>query len=120
MAAGYTLIPLAPVPSVVPMPTTCELCRRRFPDELLSDPQVIQRHHLVPEHRKESPTVTLCRPCHEQVHATFTNEELQAEYDTLAALQNADALQGYLSWIRKTAKLDVQVRTSNRVRERRG
>jgi len=101
------------------MPTTCELCRRTFPNELLTDPQSIQRHHLIPEHRKESPTVTLCRPCHEQVHATFTNEELQERYDTFDALRDAEALQGYLRWIRGTAKLDIQVRTSNRVRERR-
>ncbi|WP_254537480.1 hypothetical protein [Halomarina litorea] len=101
------------------MATTCQLCRRRFPDELLTDPQAIQRHHLVPENRKESPTVTLCRPCHAQVHATFTNEELREDYDTLDALRDARPLQGYLNWIRKTAKLDVQTQTSNRVRERR-
>ena len=101
------------------MPTTCELCRRTFPDELLADPQAVQRHHLVPERRRESPTVTLCRPCHEQVHATFTNEELREEYDTIDALRGADPLRGYLRWIRKTAKLDVRVATSNRIRERR-
>jgi hypothetical protein len=101
------------------MATTCQLCRRSFPEDHLTDPRAIQRHHLVPENRKESPTVTLCRPCHEQVHATYTNEELRAEYDTIAALRDADRLQGYLGWIRTTAKLDVPVETSNRVRERR-
>lgn len=101
------------------MPTTCALCRRVVPHERIDDPEALQEHHLVPESRAESPTVTLCRPCHEQVHATFTNEELREEYDTIGALRDADRLSGYLSWIRSTDKLDIRVRTSEHVRERR-
>jgi hypothetical protein len=99
------------------MPTTCALCRRVIPHERIDDPQVLQEHHLTPENRAESPTVTLCRPCHRQVHATFTNEELREEYHTVEALRDADRLAGYLSWIRSTDKLDIQVRTSKHVRE---
>jgi hypothetical protein len=33
-------------------------------------------------------------------------------------LRDADRLAGYLSWIRTTAKLDVETRTSDHVRER--
>lgn len=101
------------------MPTTCELCRRIVPDERIDDPQVIQEHHLVPENRAESPTVTLCRPCHKQIHALFTNGELRESYDTLEALQASDRLGAYLEWIRGTDKLDIQVTTSERVRNRR-
>jgi len=101
------------------MPTTCALCRRSIPDERIADPQVVQEHHLRPEERADSPTVMLCRPCHEQVHALFTNEELRGEYDTVDALRAADRLQEYLDWIRGTAKLDIDVTTSNRVREER-
>lgn len=101
------------------MPTTCALCRRVVPHERIDDPQALQEHHLIPENRAESPTVTLCRPCHEQVHATFTNEELREEYHTVEALRAADRLSGYLSWIRSTGKLDIRVRTSDHVRERR-
>ena len=100
------------------MPTTCALCRRVVPDHV-DDPQAVQEHHLVPENRVESPTVTLCRPCHEQVHATFTNDELRETYHTIDALRSADRLSGYLSWIRSTGKLDIQVRTSRHVREHR-
>jgi hypothetical protein len=100
------------------MATTCALCRRRFEDPV-ADPQAFQEHHLVPERRAESPTVTLCRPCHDQVHALFTNEELRESYDTIESLRDADRLAGYLSWIRTTAKLDVATDTSNRVRDRR-
>jgi hypothetical protein len=101
------------------MPTTCGLCRRRIPDERLADPQAIQEHHLRPERRAESQTVMLCRPCHDQIHAVFTNEELRESYDTVKTLREADRLQAYIDWIRGTNKLDIDVTTSNRVRDRR-
>jgi hypothetical protein len=101
------------------MPTTCALCRRVVPDERIDDPQVVQEHHLRPERRAESPTVMLCRPCHDQIHATFTNAELREAYDTVEALREADRLAGYLSWIRSTDKLDIAVETSDHVRESR-
>jgi hypothetical protein len=102
------------------MPTTCSLCRRVIPDEKIADPQVVQEHHLRPEERATSPTVLLCRPCHEQLHAVFTNAELRADYDTIGALRAADRLEAYLEWIRGTDKLDINVTTSDRVREQRG
>ncbi|WP_436933536.1 hypothetical protein [Halovenus marina] len=101
------------------MPTTCALCRRIIPDERIADPQVVQEHHLRPEERADSPTVSLCRPCHKQVHALFTNEELRDDFDTTETLRNADRLQPYLAWIRGTEKLDIDVTTSDHVRERR-
>lgn len=94
------------------MTTTCELCRRIVPDERIDDPQVIQEHHLRPEERADSPTVTLCRPCHQQIHATFTNEELREHCDTIEALR--EALSGYIEWIRGTNKLDIKVRRGDR------
>jgi 5-methylcytosine-specific restriction protein A len=101
------------------MSTTCALCRRRIPDERIADPQVVQEHHLRPEQRADSPTVMLCRPCHDQIHALFTNEELREDYDKAEALRGADRLQDYLDWIRGTEKLDIDVTTSEYVRERR-
>ncbi len=101
------------------MSTTCALCRRVIPDGAIADPQAIQEHHLRPEERATSPTVMLCRPCHKQIHAVFTNEELRADYDAIESLREAAQLEEYLSWIRGTEKLDIQVTTSNRVRDRR-
>lgn len=101
------------------MSTTCAICRRVIPDERIDDPQVVQRHHLRPEERASSPTVDLCRPCHKQIHALFTNEELRESYDTTGELRSADRLAGYLAWIRGTEKLDIAVETSDRVRETR-
>jgi 5-methylcytosine-specific restriction protein A len=100
------------------MATTCALCRRVVPDGRLDDPQVVQEHHLRPEERATSPTVMLCRPCHEQIHALFTNAELRDGYDTVEALRSADRLREYIDWIRRTNKLDIDVTTSDHVRER--
>ena len=99
------------------MPTTCALCHRVVPTERISDPQVLQKHHLRPEERATSPTVLLCRPCHDQIHAVFTNAELRSDYATIEALRSADRLHGYLEWIRGTDKLDIDVDTSASVRE---
>jgi hypothetical protein len=101
------------------MAVTCALCRRRIPVEAIDDPEAVQVHHLRPEERATSPTVELCRPCHDQVHALFTNEELREEFDTVGALREADRLTEYLEWIRGTDKLRIRTRTSNRVRDRR-
>lgn len=101
------------------MATTCAVCRRRIPDERIDDPAVVQRHHLRPERRAESPVIDVCRPCHRQIHATFTNEELRESFDSAAALRNADRLAGYLSWIRGTDKLTIEVETSDHVRRER-
>ncbi|MFC7132850.1 MULTISPECIES: hypothetical protein [Salinibaculum] len=96
------------------MTTTCALCQRVVPDERIPDPQVVQEHHLVPENRKDSPTVLLCRPCHKQIHALFSNAELREEYDTIEALREAERLADYVEWIRGTEKLDIKVATSDR------
>jgi hypothetical protein len=98
------------------MPTTCALCRRVVPDERIDDPQVVQEHHLRPERRAESPTVMLCRPCHDQVHAVFSNAELREDFDTIGKLRDADRLADYIDWIRGTNKLDIQVASSDRPR----
>lgn len=79
----------------------------------------LERHHLVPENRRESPVAMVCSPCHDQLHALFTNEELREAYDTVEKLRGADRLQDYLSWIRGTNKTTIDVETSRHVRERR-
>ncbi|PSP84034.1 hypothetical protein BRC83_06180 [Halobacteriales archaeon QS_1_68_17] len=90
-----------------------------MPVERIDDPAAVQEHHLRPERRAESPTATLCRPCHEQVHALFTNEELRESYDTTEKLRAADRLADYLDWIRSTDALHIRVETSEHVENRR-
>ncbi|WP_353856180.1 HNH endonuclease [Bacillus sp. Bos-x628] len=73
----------------------CELCGRQ--EVLLTE------HHLTP--REEggafSPTAFLCIPCHKQVHALYTNQELAARLNTIDALRRDEKLTSYIKWIRK-------------------
>lgn len=73
-------------------------------------------HHLVPKNRRESPAAQLCQPCHEQVHASFTHAELEAEYDTVEALCDAGRLRPFVEWIRTTDRTDVRVAETEHVR----
>ena len=74
----------------------CGLCERLV--------QHTSRHHLVPreEGGRYGDTVDLCQPCHSSVHRFLTNRELARQYATLEALRQAQELQGYLGWIRKS------------------
>lgn len=89
----------------------CRLCSRKMPSEYITE------HHLIPENRKDSDTIHLCQPCHDQVHAVFTNDELRSSYDSEDALKEADRLQDYIDWISKTKKVDINVNESNSVNE---
>ena len=85
---------------------TCELCRRRVPRRLIT------QHHVKPksEGGKHSHKTPLCKPCHKQVHATFSNKQLARLYDDLEALRSAESLQPFLKWIVKQ-KPDRNFRT---------
>jgi len=75
----------------------CALCHREVPAELIT------LHHLHPKSRggKARQRTPLCKPCHKQLHATFSNVELEKLYPTLEALRSAPKLQPFLKWIRK-------------------
>jgi hypothetical protein len=89
----------------------CALCHREVPAGLIT------LHHLHPKSRggKAEQRVALCKPCHKQLHAMFSNVELEKVYPTLEALRKAPQLQPFLKWIRKQ-KPDRNFRTvqSNR------
>lgn len=91
-------------------PDPCPLCNR--PNHRPSD------HHLVPKSRGGKATKTICRDCHDAIHATFDNRELEKEYSTVEALL---AHEGLAKMIRFIAKQDgrVRVRTTGRSRSRR-
>jgi hypothetical protein len=64
---------------------------------------LITLHHLMPRQKggKAEDRTPLCRPCHKQLHAVFSNTDLARTYATLAALREAPELQPFLKWIRK-------------------
>lgn len=75
----------------------CALCGRHVP------PEMITLHHLKPRERggKAEDRRPLCRPCHKQLHAMFSNRELEKLYGSLELLKNSEKLQPFLTWIRK-------------------
>jgi hypothetical protein len=85
----------------------CALCGRHVPGHLLT------WHHTLPRQRGGTAAhrVPMCRPCHKQVHALFTNKQLDRELDTVDKLQAAPELAQFLPWIRRQ-KTDRVFRTS--------
>lgn len=76
---------------------TCSLCERVVPAGLIT------QHHLTPKARggKAEHKTPMCKPCHRQLHATFSNKDLERKYASLDALKGAEPLQPFLQWIRK-------------------
>ncbi len=74
---------------------TCELCGRSGVQTTV--------HHLTPKEIGGTflPVASLCIPCHKQIHALFSNEELADSLNTIKSLQHNDRMQKYLKWIRK-------------------
>lgn len=84
----------------------CELCEREVTE--------ITRHHLIPQTRHRNRRnkrdfarsdvkgriALLCRPCHGNIHATFTNKELERRLNTIEALREEPAIERFTNWIR--------------------
>ncbi len=98
----------------------CTLCGRVVPK------RIITLHHLKPRQKggTAEERTPLCKPCHKQVHAVFTNTELAQRFHTLPLIRDAEKMQPFLKWIRKQ-KTDRDFRTvdvksrSGRRRKRR-
>ncbi|WP_151734705.1 HNH endonuclease [Paenibacillus tengchongensis] len=94
---------------------TCELCGR--------SPLATTVHHLTPREEGGSslPTARLCRACHRQLHALFTNRDLvTAGLTTLEALRQNPQMAAYLKWIRKQPPgAEPKLRKSRHVRGKR-
>jgi len=60
-------------------------------------------HHLTPKEMGGTfmPTANLCIPCHKQIHALFTNEELAASLNTIELLRMHPDIHKFLKWIKK-------------------
>jgi len=63
-----------------PEPEICPLCGRLIPDDQRDE------HHLVPKSRGGRQTQPLHRICHRQIHALFSEAELEKTYPTIDAL----------------------------------
>jgi Fe-S oxidoreductase len=81
----------------------CAVCGRE---------ETLTRHHLIPRtrhHNKRNKrdfdraavkqVVGVCRPCHSQIHALFTEKELEREYPTIEKLRTHAELMKFAAWI---------------------
>lgn len=87
----------------------CPICGHSYP------PKRMSKHHLVPKSRRGRETVLLCRNCHRQIHALFTEKELEERFPTLEKLLEAEALQPWIRWVRRRRPRGrITTRTSRR------
>lgn len=47
------------------------------------------------------PTAQLCIPCHNHIHALYTNEEIAARLSNLRDLRQDEKISRFVKWIRK-------------------
>jgi 5-methylcytosine-specific restriction enzyme A len=94
---------------------TCELCGREDVEVTI--------HHLIPKEMGGTfmPTAILCIPCHKQIHALFTNEQLADGLDTIDRLRSHPELQKFLKWIKKqpSTRLPKISKSNERKRNKR-
>ncbi|WP_102347671.1 restriction endonuclease [Bacillus sp. Marseille-P3661] len=91
----------------------CDLCGRNGVDTTI--------HHLVPKELGGTfgATAKLCIPCHKQIHALYTNEEIAARLTTLPELRNDEKLSRFIKWIRKQPSTKImKIRKSNDRKQR--
>ena len=93
----------------------CELCLRNNVE--------ITIHHLTPKELGGSflPTAKLCLPCHKQIHALYTNEELAARMNTIERLRDDEIIKKFVKWIQKqpSSKLITVSKSKDRRQKKR-
>ena len=77
----------------------CELCQREM--ETLTIHHLIPRQYLKRKKIAASPTISICKACHKQIHALFDNKKLAQELNTPERLKQEPKMQKFLSWVRK-------------------
>ncbi|WP_276609439.1 HNH endonuclease [Bacillus sp. N1-1] len=92
----------------------CELCGRSGVTCTI--------HHLTPKEEggTHKPTASLCVPCHKQIHALYTNQELAIRLDSVVKLKQDEQIRRYLKWIRKQpASKSVKMKKSNHRKQKK-
>jgi len=87
-------------------PRRCELCGREV--------ATLTRHHLIPRTRHSNKRnkreferadvktriAWVCRPCHNHIHALFTEKQLEREFNRLEDLRAHPDVARFVAWIR--------------------
>ena len=87
---------------------SCALCGRQMVESTV--------HHLLPKEMGGTfgPTANLCIPCHKQIHALYTNEEIAVRLSTLPELRGDASIGRFIKWIRKQPPTKIiKIKKSN-------
>jgi 5-methylcytosine-specific restriction enzyme A len=92
---------------------SCELCDREEVE--------VTVHHLTPKEMGGTfmPTDELCIPCHKQIHALYTNEELADTLNTIQLLKMNPELNKFIKWIKKQPSTRLPRISKSNVRKRK-
>lgn len=74
---------------------TCPLCKRPIPKSLQS------KHHLIPKSRGGKEIIILHKICHNKLHSTLSEKELEREYSTIDKLKTNPEIIKFVKWITK-------------------
>ena len=97
------------MPTKLPESESCPICRHEYARAELT------KHHLVPKSRRGNETVLICRNCHRQIHALYTEKELEREFGILETLLASEKLRPWIAWVRKRKPSGrLRTKTSNR------
>lgn len=82
---------------------------------------VVQAHHLIPKTFKGSETVDIHKMCHQKIHATFSERELQKYYHTPERILEHAEIVKFVRWVSKKSVdfYDKNDDTKGRKRKRR-
>jgi hypothetical protein len=98
-----------------PLDLNCPLCQRIF------DPDTIQDHHLIPRTFKGKETIRLHKICHQKLHTTFSEREMEKYYNTIDHILEHDEIVKFVKWVKKQPPeyYDKNDDTKQRKRKRR-
>lgn len=75
----------------------CPICER----DMYDDGKSINRHHFVPKSRGGQEQLHLHRICHDMLHRTWTNKELEKDYSDPFVIKSSFLMEKFLKWIAK-------------------
>lgn len=86
----------------------CPIC-----DRVLIKGSSIDEHHFIPKSKggKPSDKITLHKVCHQKLHQTFTNKELEREYNTPEKCKEHEEIKKFIKFI---SKKDPEYYSSNK------
>lgn len=94
---------------------TCPICDRPLGEVRIS------RHHLVPKTFGGRETELMHDICHRKIHATFSERQLEKEYNTVEAIMSNPDMQAFRRWVAKKEPdyYDISADSQERKRRRR-